>query len=158
MSAFMVGRQHINAMVTVFLYGPTRPAGGFQRWEMPRHHTYITQDHERNEITPDELGQLLWRENYRSVMGRYPDCNPDNLPGPNDFSPADIAFYTFERSRTVPTVAQTYNMLRCYEYQSCEHDDWQTSPAHRFVEQLKDKLFQTYEDVKRDNTWEWTDE
>jgi len=62
----------------------------------------------------DELlvGQMLWRENHRSVNHRYSEneATPRYTPPPAD----------------VPALhpVAVLNALDCYDYQTCEHPDW----------------------------------
>ena len=85
-----------------------------------------------------ESGMLV-AENLRSVRFRYEDVKDDleGLPGPieRDF----IRAYTFERTQDMATVA-ILKALDCYEYQSCETDDWPQSEAFAFCDSLGGSL------------------
>lgn len=149
MSAFVVGKPHIDALVTVAHYGP---AG--VRWE-PLRHGFILQD-SRAHLTDDQLGHLLWLENHKSVSARYPDFGPGELPGPIDFVPAEIEAYQLQRTRRAPTLIEAFKLIACYEYQSCEHAGWRDSAAYRFCEQLRAALIRRlpgYDEAP----WEWED-
>ncbi len=74
----------------------------------------------------DEIGRELWGENVSSVNYRY---------GAEDETPP----YTF----TMPdltTVTVIYKQARCYDYQSCEHPQWEASTAYRWINLLIRKL------------------
>lgn len=114
MSAFMVGREHIWAIVDA--------------WR---------KDHERWSGAPTfetlaEHGQMLWDENRESVEFRYPDCKGNDLPGPIG---CDFVYGTHELGMTKPnyTPVQILKACHCLEYQSCEHPNWEHSDAHTFL-------------------------
>lgn len=62
----------------------------------------------------DETGRMLWLENYRSVDFRYNQTKP-------------LPFYTW----TMFIVDDSFlsKQIHCYEYQSCEHPEWEESDA-----------------------------
>lgn len=74
--------------------------------------------------TETQLGQILWDENYRSVNFRY----NENNPAPRyEFSPFDLS--------NLSTVAQI-KQIRCYQYQTCETEDYDTTPSFVLTEKL----------------------
>lgn len=82
--------------------------------------------------------EVLYRENVRSVQGRYPDSPRDDLPGPN----ADAGHVTLTRRdlsapkyRLQPVAI--LKLLDCLEYQSCEPEDWETTVAFRLTEAIR---------------------
>ena len=78
--------------------------------------------------TETEFGQILWDENYRSVNYRY----SEQTPSPHyEFEPFDLT--------TIPVISQI-KQVGCYDYQSCETDDYQSTPAGLFVETLETLL------------------
>jgi hypothetical protein len=114
MSAFVVSKRHIDAMVTAALDG--------------RHGmnlTWFGADGTRHEVTlatATETGAMLWATNVESVNYRYNDNEP-------------LLDYSFE-SHDVPPV-WVLKAIDCYEYQSCEHDGWKGSDASLFAEALR---------------------
>jgi hypothetical protein len=69
------------------------------------------------------VGQMLWDENVRSVNHRY-DEQDEAEP------------YTF---RPIEVVLEPYGLLKqvkCYQYQSCEHPEWEGSEAMRLTDGL----------------------
>ena len=67
--------------------------------------------------TENEIGQILWDECYRSVNCRYDETNP----APKyEFKPFDL--------KSLSTIAQI-KQVECYEYQTCETEDYDTTPA-----------------------------
>ena len=146
MSAYIVSKRHIDMLVTVAFYGPQReiavsPMG---MWSKPNF-IYITQDLNTQDMTPDDLGQLLWDENYRSVNARYNE----------DEKAPEYVFEPLERGK-VPTIWQAYSGIDTYEYQACEADDWYTTPAFRFCVALKDKLVKFSAGYRETKWTEWS--
>jgi hypothetical protein len=129
MSAFIVGRPHITALVNLALHGP--------------------RDGERTSLytkmgNPDQMGQALWDENYRSFNYRY----EDHQTAPPYRHPL------VTREDSVPSAIEGLKVIACYEYQACEHPGWQTSTAKAFCEELRAHLI--YELPGYSNApWEW---
>ena len=72
-----------------------------------------------NPLDPQQIGEMLWEQNKRSVAFRY-----DEPIGP--------AKYTFTRYKDVrPLVA--FGCAQCYDYQACETPDYDASPACLFI-------------------------
>ena len=79
MSAFIVSKAHIDALVAVALFGPTGCRAA--NWRGPcfgdpaRQATYCI---------ASEIGEMLVKENLSSIHSRYPDTavNPRVTPGP----------------------------------------------------------------------------
>ncbi len=106
-----------------------------------------------------------------SVHGRYPDTDPDegDLPGPRDAY--YMGPYVFEpvtrpgvmsigaRGLTIAieplvSAAELAKGIANYEYQSCEHPEWEGSEAHAFCRALKEEILASlpgYEDAP----WGW---
>ena len=68
------------------------------------------------------LGAMLLAENVRSVNDRYDEDNLEPI-------------YQHSDVYTSPVV--TLKSIHCYEYQSCEHEEWEASAAHVFCQQLE---------------------
>ena len=77
---------------------------------------------------PTALGRQLWGENVKSVAARYGD---GDLPGHS----ADIDAYTFTAPAKLSSTA-IRKQVDCYDYQSCEHDDYERSFAYGVVQSL----------------------
>lgn len=98
----------------------------------------------------DEVGRLLWEENFRSVDYRYNEHNEHNeRPEPA---------YTFEGVETPLDAWVVYKQLECYDYQSCEHPEWLDSEAYRLYGLLKAHLLgqlgcRNEEAAMRDPRW-----
>ena len=79
------------------------------------------------EMDPTELGLMLWKENAASVMSRYPDDDYEDY--------AYVNTYKFKRYHDIKPalLAQT---VGCYDYNACEHDEYETSEAKQAVDAL----------------------
>jgi hypothetical protein len=80
---------------------------------------------------------MLWDENIRSIEGRYPDTSgrPENMPGKCD---GMLIYSHISGDRRGPmNPVQVLKAINCYQYQSCEHDEWKSSEAHAFIEALR---------------------
>lgn len=78
----------------------------------------------------DEAGQLLWDENQRSVNARYAET--DTAPVYSwtslDLDRAAVA---------MPIPVLVLASVRCLRYQSCETDDYDTTPAAVFLSRIE---------------------
>lgn len=72
------------------------------------------------------LGQALWRENHRSVNYRY---------GERTRTPRYTPHLSDERGPLHPVAV--LKAIGCYEYQTCEHPEWEASAARRFTQRLE---------------------
>lgn len=154
MSAFVVSKQHIDALVRagirprdhLFWYHP-RPSreAPAAEWGKARH--ALGAD------TADEIGAMLWAENVKSVRHRYPNNDGNSMPGPISFTPGEAdAYHLPSNARTFEPVA-ILKAISGYEYQTCEHPGWEDSQAHAFCEVLRDTMIRClpgYEEA----TWE----
>lgn len=74
-----------------------------------------------------EVGQMLWHENHLSIQARYGD-----EPNTPDYTPEMIE---------VPLDDAIIAMqARCFDYQTCEHEDYETSDAKRLMDALVELL------------------
>lgn len=152
MSSFILGKVHIDALLTAALGAGARddelywytPEGGGRRV-----------DHE----TVDAVGAMLVAENVRGVRSRYPDI-PDDLdgaPGPHDLDFAVAAVkgeYRFERTQEFST-GELLAAITCYEYQSGDSDDFESSDAAAFCKYLRGHLCRKVPGYE--GTWEITE-
>ena len=76
---------------------------------------------------PRELGQMLWRENHRSVNARY---------GERTRTPSYRLKITEARLHPVAVL----RAINCYLYQTCEHRSWSTSKARGLTTALTDAI------------------
>jgi hypothetical protein len=147
MSAFIVDRKHIRYLVEAASRFPShRIQGGRLVWyDGEVRHDLKLGDHEGQE----RMGQVLWTENIRSVSYRYQDDTLNTLPGPIGES------YVYGKHHSFPFVdvkaVQTLKACDCYEYQSCEHPEWETSEAKSIIDAIRKVAIHAlpgYEDAK----------
>lgn len=129
MSAFIVSTKHIHALVQLSRDCQLDCLLGYH-----------------GDLSCDELGALLLRENIASVQHRYPQ---DSRAGDGHPSEADV--YRFVRPSNPITPVEGIKLIQCYQYQSCEHDAWERSRAGRICVALLDALISRlpgYEDAE----------
>lgn len=138
MSAFIVGKPHLDHLIRVALDGP---AGHHPNW-----HTYWYDGDQVQSVrdNPDAAGQILWAENVRSVNARYQEDT-------------EIEPYTYQRPGRRLSAVEALKALDCYEYQSCEHPGWPSSSAHALCQALRKRLIATLPGYDA-AAWEITDE
>ena len=155
MSAYVVDKAHIDALVRLGIEGPAGyhgAWGGYYYVEDPAapigaRAVHVKEDRNR-------VGQMLASECIESVWYRYPnDESIDSLPGPMDKS--GLMAYEYERGRHL-TAIEGLVALSGYEYQSCEHPAWRESEAHRFVEWLRESLIRRLPGYADVDTWSIT--
>jgi len=104
--------------------------------------------------TADEVGQMLLDECVKSVCYRYDGSEMTNLPGRIDAEwliPFKHHFHCH-----IPTPVQALSIISCYEYQSCEHPEWEASSAKALCDRLRREAIHRlpgYDDAP----WEWDD-
>jgi hypothetical protein len=138
MSAFLVDRSHIVALIEAAASVSHRNHSSGLSWyhngarmnlEYGGHASWVA------------CGQMLWDENLRSIHARYPDTigHPKNLPGTVGESyridPKD-----FRHARGAINPVRILKACDCYTYQSCEHEGWEASESHAFIEALRHKM------------------
>jgi hypothetical protein len=141
-SAFVVSKQHIDALVTAAV--SAGGSGHRLRWFSRRidreRDTWESVREISCEMTWDrvnDVGQMLVDECVKSVAYRYP--NSDDLPGPADFEYWRFP-YLYARPLQPLSIVAAVKAIHCYEYQSCEHPGWDTSEAHQFCRALEGAL------------------
>jgi len=147
MSAFVVEKSHINAMLHSAFQAGLKYRGNFS-WYFEKEHKELTTDN------ADEIGQMLLDENIKSVGHRYEDSEITDLPGRAD---ADyILPFVYKPFTRSPKPVEALKITGCYEYQSCEHPEWEASEAKAFCDALQHRLIDMlpgYEEAP----WDWTD-
>ena len=146
MSAFIVSKQHIDAICSAAL---TYPKWGIH---------WCVEDEPWKQLRrgdePSRVGQMLWHTNVASVATRYDDCAPGKWPGPTGLTLDTVLAYRYQPPRSVPTVVEALKLLDCYEYQSCEHEEWESSEARNFVESLRRALIKELPGYDH-AAWDW---
>ena len=145
MSAYIEDKAHIDALVTLARWGPERVISPDNSWRS----SVGDSDGETSRI-----GQMLADENIKSVQYRYHGEALETLPGPADKS--DLLDYHYARGRSL-TAVEGLKALHGYQYQSCEHPDWEESEAYRWVERLHDALIRFLPGYAEADTWSISD-
>jgi len=144
MSAFVVGKPHIDIMVRLAMAS----GNAWLASTVPVEWREISLDN------ADATGQMLVDACARSVAWRYSGDTDSDLPGPHDRYWTRPYWYP-DSDSVLPTPLEGIKLVQCYEYQSCEHPDWDTSEAKRFCDALTRRLIDKlpgYGAAK----WEWT--
>jgi hypothetical protein len=130
MSAWIVSKAHIDALVSD---AARRGFDGPFAWQHDGTWHVLPRD---DAARATEVGRMLWNENLRSIHARYPDTIDGGMyPGPIDFTSSSVRKYEYESTRELPEV-WTYKALRCYDYQTCEHNEWEQSESFAFCTAL----------------------
>jgi hypothetical protein len=134
MSAYIVDKEHVLYLVEAAM---SRRIGGgsfYWMWGNPTQSAKLgTCDYER----AVEVANMLWRENIKSVSARYPNESSATLPGPKGGAFV-ITRADFEGVRWLQFDAvQVIKACDCFNYQSCEHGEWEASEAKGFVDALR---------------------
>lgn len=140
MSAFVVSKAHIDALVTAGLALPGRhgPLAWFWPEVTPEEIRYAEQRcalgiyQQRRHVltgrTAGRVGAMLWAENQRSVNYCY---DQDGLEEPFEFRPLPGNLLDTRVSVVV------LKAVDCYEYQSCERPEWERSEAKAYCDALR---------------------
>ena len=118
MSAYLCENAHLCFLISADL---------FLRWEPPP-----------NMIVPDFKAKDLQRENLASLKARYGETDPTEPPEYTEAVYKKVRQYFLDPRRSnAEKVAQVFMAIDCYEYQSCEHEEWDESKARRFCDDLR---------------------
>lgn len=78
----------------------------------------------------NEIGAILYKQNYDSVNNRYGEDN-------------DPPYYEYEEPAE-KTNADIYNAIGEFNYQACETDDYYHSDIYKCFKALKEKMLKRY--------------
>lgn len=82
---------------------------------------------------PDDLGKMLWSENYKSIRYRY----GDNVKRPSyTYATPRPRHYRDGRFFDPDDIDQALKMCLFYDYQTCEHPQYDASRACRMIHKL----------------------
>lgn len=115
MSMYMVGSQHIDALIHF--------AG---RAELIKG------------LSPTQAGKMLWFANLESCHTRYPDTmTGGEYPGPISFKgERTIRAYRYATPDITYSPARVWGLAECFDYQACEFDGWRRSDAHDLIQKI----------------------
>jgi hypothetical protein len=126
MSAYIVEKNHILYLVGAAISPAIAVFGKFGG------HVLTVGDDESSA----ELGNLLWRENIKSISARYPHRSSGSLPGSSEKN------FVIERA-DFPTRFKVFEPVQvikaadAFEYHSSIHKEWKTSAAKEFISALR---------------------
>jgi hypothetical protein len=123
MSAYIVNKETIQYLCAAMLSRRITQSYGFSYWN-GRDRVSV-----RNEAEAAQVGNLLWQENVASVNARYTDNEPTPL---YSIEASDLSRVLWQEIDPL----QVIKACHCLEYQSCEHDGWEASIAHRILQTL----------------------
>ena len=88
------------------------------------------------------IAATLAAENVRSLRYRYEDRADGYWPGMDDYPGdcAEAAEHMWPDGWRKFSPVALLKSLHCYEYQACEHEDWERSPAAKMCRQLASHL------------------
>lgn len=138
MSAFIVGHDHIDALLTYAIDKRVSYWTGKTRVDISRK-------------TAEEIGRILLMENELSVRYRYSDCDADNLPGTIGEN-ADT--YKFRRFSEYLSPVVILKACSCFDYQACEHDGYSASMAKEIVDTIRHAAIRALPDYDNANGWD----
>lgn len=167
MSAFVVGTDHIDYLVTAAAVAARHPYGlGIVLV------TDVQAEHIRAmggaDALSDAYGEIAWHpeqnlpalgrvllwENTRSVATRYPDDEFDQLPGPVPMvTPGQYRYMNVSPLLVHP--AQTIRAVECWQYQTCEYDGHDQAPGWKAAEVLYRAAVRDLVGDLADLQWEW---
>lgn len=135
MSAFMCSDAHIDLLAYFATSRDTCGNRPYGKSPTARMEARVAFGEENPDLTgqPETVGGILYRANALSVETRYPDCHESNDMGTKDP-------YTYRP--VVPTLATPQKVLqacRCFDYQACEADGWDTSLAYAIIKHIEGK-------------------
>jgi len=116
MSAFVVDKKHIDALLTYAI----RP-----QYQSPSNYYWMNQRVGFWDNI-DRIGSVLLFENYHSVNYRY---NEHEEPQE----------YKWERYSLPLTPVQIIKACDCLNYQSCESPDWDTTEAYEILQTIRER-------------------
>lgn len=149
MSAFVVNKSHINAIIQAGLNVRYKPFTWYHKQDGELKQYKLTSS------TADEVGQMLIDECVHSVRYRYEDSELSDLPGP--INAEYLMPFVWKPFVRMPTPIEAIKAIHCLEYQSCEHPEWNTSNAHDFCQALRNTLegqIPGWDEAP----WEWEDQ
>jgi hypothetical protein len=128
MSAYVVGHDHIDALLT---------------FAIERKVSYFVADTgatvEINLINASAIGAILLQENERSVRHRYSSTPADDLPGTDGERADNYVFRRFAELPSPQNLRCTWVLkgCDCFDYQACETDDYERTLACRIIDCIR---------------------
>lgn len=139
MSAYVVDPETIKALV---VFATKRHHGSYnvdprylKTWHPEAERWYYAGDGEPS--LAEQYAEVLYRQNIRSVLTRYPNDTWDTMPGPIN-PPATITITPADELRLSNVKAVTIlKACDCLEYQSCETEDYEQTFAYKLLDRIR---------------------
>ena len=145
MSAYIVGHDHIDALLTFATADDPQAFGPISyRLEPSGNRVEITT------TNATDVGRILLTENERSVEHRYPGDN--DLPGKIG---EEAAGYSFRPWAETPAPVAILKACDCFEYQACETDDYRQSDAYRIIDAIRSRAISRLPGYSNAPGWEF---
>jgi hypothetical protein len=106
------------------------------------------------------IGRMLLAQNARSVGVRYREGeNPCALLYTYRATGREVYLRPMPESFKGPAIVANAALknIACYEYQSCESNDWEDTEAFRFCAALKDRIAEIAVPFRECDPWGFTD-
>lgn len=100
---------------------------------------------------PDSLGKMLWSENYRSIRYRYWDSADKKRPSYTYSTPKARHYPKTGKFFDPEDMDQALRLCHFYDYQTCEHPQYDASRACRMIHKLMKVLENMGADWQADN-------
>lgn len=103
-------------------------------FELAKYYVDKCQSYSHERLTFQEAAEILYEENCNSLRARYSDDEFDKLNPPLSYRP------------TIDNIFVMAKQVNCYEYQACEHDEWESSKAFKMCQAIKEYLLRNHPD------------
>lgn len=151
MSAFVQDNDHIDLLVTAVVQANSTFSAYVKDPDTPN-------DYRRLDLSdPTTVGRMLLEENVKSVLHRYKDSA--DAAEQAEYA-ARIESYTYRRvvlwDETFDGVNADVAILKAiagYEYQTCEHPEWESSDAWALMQALTHYTIGRLPGYSEVNTW-----
>ena len=125
MSAYIVTKNHILYLLSAITSRRITRTYGFSYY----HNDSTTQVRLGDYDQLAAIGSKLWQENVKSVNARYNDATDSEA---YTIQPHELASVHWQEIEPV----QVIKACHCLNYQSCEHEAWETSEAKTILDRL----------------------
>lgn len=109
-------------------------------FELAKYYVEKCQTYSSNKMSFQEAANELYEENCNSLHARYGDDDFEPLNPPINYVP------------TIDSMGVMAKQVSCYEYQACEHEEWENSKAYHMCQAIKEALLRNHPDYE-DAPW-----
>lgn len=105
-------------------------------FELAKYYVEHCQQYSSNRMSFFEAAEELYKENCNSLNARYGDEDFKGITIPVNYVP------------TIRNIFALAKQVNCYEYQSCEHEGWESSKAYKMCQAIKEGLLRNHPDYE----------